>query len=75
MTGVDGRCAACPGCRGFTLTELAIVLAVMVPLMLFVLDVLGPMLAFQGGLDNRRQLAEVRQALIAAYSDKPVTVE
>lgn len=75
MTGVDGRCAACPGCRGFTLTELAIVLAVMVPLMLFVLDVLGPMLAFQGGLDNRRQLAEVRHAFIAAYRDNPVTVE
>lgn len=61
--------------RGFTLTELAIVLAVMVPLVLFVLDVLGPMLAFQGGLDNRRQLAEVRHAFIAAYRDNPVTVD
>jgi len=64
------RCA-----RGFTLTELAIVLAVMVPLVLFVLDVLGPMLAFQGGLDNRRQLAEVRQAFLSAYRDNPVTVD
>lgn len=61
--------------RGFTLTELAIVLAVMVPLVLFVLDVLGPMLAFQGGLDNRRQLAEVRQAFLAAYRDNPVSVD
>lgn len=61
--------------RGFTLTEIAIVLAVLIPLVLFVLDVLGPMLAFQGGLDNRRQLAEVRQAFIAAYRDNPVTVD
>lgn len=64
-----------PAARGFTLTELAIVLAVLVPLVLFVLDVLGPMLAFQGGLDNRRQLAEVRQAFIAAYRDNPVVVD
>lgn len=61
--------------RGFTLTELAIVLAVLVPLVLFVLDVLGPMLAFQGGLDNRRQLSEVRQAFIAAYRDNPLSVD
>ena len=75
MTSADGCCATGPGCRGFTLTEMAIVLAVMVPLVLFVLDVLGPMLAFQGGLDNRRQLAEVRQAFTAAYRDNPVTVD
>ncbi len=61
--------------RGFTLTEMAIVLAVMIPLVLFVLDILGPMLAFQGGLDNRRQLAEVRQAFLAAYRDNPVLVD
>ena len=61
--------------HGFTLTEMAIVLAVLIPLVLFVLDVLGPMLAFQGGLDNRRQLADVRQAFIAAYRDNPVSVD
>jgi len=41
---------------GFTLTEVAIVLAVLMPLLLFTLDVLGPMLAFQGGQDTRRRL-------------------
>jgi prepilin-type N-terminal cleavage/methylation domain-containing protein len=61
--------------RGFTLTEIAIVLAVLVPLVLFVLDVLGPMLAFQGGLDNRRQLADVRQAFVAAYRDNALSVD
>jgi len=72
---VTPRIALPAGLRGFTLTELAIVLAVLVPLVLFVLDVLGPMLAFQGGLDNRRQLAELRQAFIAAYRDNPLTVD
>lgn len=61
--------------RGFTLTELAIVLAVLIPLVLFVLDVLGPMLAFQGGLDTRTQLADVRQAFTAAYRDNPLAVD
>ncbi len=60
---------------GFTLTELAIVLAALVPLLLFVLDVLGPMLAFQGGIDTRQRLAEVRQAFAAAYRDRALSIE
>jgi hypothetical protein len=53
----------------------AIVLAVLMPLVLFTLDVLGPMLAFQAGQDTRRRLDELRLAFEAAYREHAAVVD
>lgn len=70
-----GRGIGVRGRAGFTLTEVAIVLAVLMPLLLFALDVLGPVLAFQGGQDTRRRLDELRIAFEAAYREHAALVD
>lgn len=50
-------------------------LAVLMPLLLFTLDVLGPMLAFQGGQDTRRRLEELRTAVESAYREHAAVVD